>query len=51
VNVHKDLVNPRQAQLFSGTLDSGWTRIATGPLVLGFIVMHRAITLGGGRRA
>ena len=31
---------------FSGTLNSGWTRIASGLLVLGFIVMQRVITLG-----
>ena len=31
---------------FSGTLNSGWTRIASGLLILGFIVMQRVITLG-----
>jgi ribose/xylose/arabinose/galactoside ABC-type transport system permease subunit len=31
---------------FNGTLNSGWTRIATGLLVLFFIVMQRVITLG-----
>ena len=36
---------------FSGTLNSGWTRIASGLLVLGFIVMQRVITLGRDRRA
>jgi simple sugar transport system permease protein len=35
---------------FSGTLNSGWTRIASGLLVLGFIVMQRVITLGRDRR-
>lgn len=36
---------------FSGTLDSGWTRISSGILVLAFIVMQRLITLGRDRRA
>ena len=36
---------------FSGTLNSGWTRIASGLLVLGFIVMQRLITLGRDSRA
>ena len=36
---------------FSGTLNSGWTRISSGLLVLGFIVMQRVITLGRDRRA
>jgi galactofuranose transport system permease protein len=36
---------------FSGTLNSGWTRIASGLLVLAFIVMQRVITLGRDRRA
>lgn len=36
---------------FNGTLNSGWTRIATGLLVLVFIVMQRIITLGRDRRA
>ena len=36
---------------FNGTLNSGWTRIAGGLLVLGFIVMQRFITLGRNRRA
>ena len=36
---------------FSGTLNSGWTRIASGLLILGFIVMQRVITLGRDRRA
>jgi galactofuranose transport system permease protein len=31
---------------FNGTLNSGWTRIATGLLVLMFIVMQRLLTLG-----
>jgi ribose/xylose/arabinose/galactoside ABC-type transport system permease subunit len=31
---------------FNGTLNSGWTRIATGVLVLMFIVMQRILTLG-----
>jgi galactofuranose transport system permease protein len=31
---------------FNGTLNSGWTRIATGLLVLMFIVMQRVLTLG-----
>jgi ribose/xylose/arabinose/galactoside ABC-type transport system permease subunit len=31
---------------FNGTLNSGWTRIATGLLVLMFIVMQRILTLG-----
>jgi len=36
---------------FSGTLNSGWTRIASGLLILAFIVMQRVITLGRDRRA
>jgi simple sugar transport system permease protein len=36
---------------FSGTLNSGWTRIASGLLVLAFIVMQRVITLGRDARA
>jgi simple sugar transport system permease protein len=36
---------------FSGTLNSGWTRIASGLLLLAFIVMQRVITLGRARRA
>jgi simple sugar transport system permease protein len=36
---------------FSGTLNSGWTRIASGSLLLAFIVMQRVITLGRARRA
>ena len=36
---------------FSGELNSGWTRISSGLLVLGFIVMQRLITLGRDRRA
>ena len=35
---------------FNGTLNSGWTRIAGGVLVLVFIVMQRLITLGRDRR-
>ncbi len=35
---------------FSGTLNSGWTRISSGVLVLAFIVMQRLITLGRVRR-
>jgi ribose/xylose/arabinose/galactoside ABC-type transport system permease subunit len=35
---------------FNGTLNSGWTRIAGGALVLVFIVMQRLITLGRDRR-
>ena len=35
---------------FNGTLNSGWTRIAGGALVLIFIVMQRLITLGRDRR-
>jgi simple sugar transport system permease protein len=35
---------------FSGTLNSGWTRIASGLLILAFIVMQRVITLGRDRR-
>jgi simple sugar transport system permease protein len=31
---------------FNGTLNSGWTRITTGLLVLVFIVMQRLLTLG-----
>lgn len=31
---------------FNGTLNSGWTRIASGLLLLFFIVMQRVITLG-----
>jgi hypothetical protein len=33
------------------TLNSGWTRIASGLLILAFIVMQRVITLGRDRRA
>jgi galactofuranose transport system permease protein len=36
---------------FSGTLNSAWMRIASGLLILGFIVMQRVITLGRDRRA
>ena len=36
---------------FSGNLNSGWTRISSGLLVLAFIVMQRVITLGRDRRA
>jgi hypothetical protein len=36
---------------FSGTLNSGWTRIARGLLILAFIVMQRVITLGRNHRA
>jgi simple sugar transport system permease protein len=36
---------------FNGTLNSGWTRISGGVLVLVFIVMQRVITLRGRRRA
>jgi simple sugar transport system permease protein len=31
---------------FNGTLNSGWTRIATGLLVLMFIVLQRVLVLG-----
>jgi len=34
---------------FNGTLNSGWTRIATGALVLMFIVMQRVLILGRSR--
>ena len=36
---------------FNGTLNSGWTRIASGLLVLMFIVMQRVLTLGRTVRA
>jgi hypothetical protein len=36
---------------FSGTLNSGWNRIASGLRILAFIVMQRVIALGRDRRA
>ena len=36
---------------FDGTLSSWWTKIAIGMLLLGFIVLQKALVWAGGRRA